>query len=469
MNPRRVTFAALLGMQLGNAGAVGLQDFVAGIEIQGDPNRPVWQLEIPDAAYAGTTRARLEDLGVFNAQQMAVPHAICSPEETTVAEPPRAHEVQLPVFPVQGGRPASDASESGTEVSVNAGRDVSVKVDVSPSSGALSHDAPPPPPVRGYVIDARGVGEPLTQLRLVWRTADGASEIGVRIEASETLEQWRVVVPQAVLVRLQAQDASIERATTALPVARYQYLRLVRADDGPAPVIDAAIANALTYPPASTVNDRWFEAKSQPVQPDASPFDYDAERRAPVRRARIDLTGRNQIATVTLLSRPDPTAPWVTRWQGERFRFEQDGEVRTSGDIVFLATADPLWRVQVRDGREAFGDAAPVLHLGYVPDLLRFVTQGEPPFVLAYGSVRAPAATRRACEWWRQAVSSRDASTMLGAARPGAARTLAGDEALRAAPVPVPVRRYVFWAVLTVASLLLVAMAISLLRRVRQD
>ena len=64
MKPRRATFAAVLGLQLGTAGAVGLQDFVAGIEIEGDPNRPVWQLEVPDAAYAGTTRARLEDVGV---------------------------------------------------------------------------------------------------------------------------------------------------------------------------------------------------------------------------------------------------------------------------------------------------------------------------------------------------------------------------------------------------------------------
>jgi hypothetical protein len=472
MNARHAIFSVALGLQLGAAVAAGPQDYVAGIAIEGDPNRPVWQLEVPDAAYAGTTRARLEDVGVFNAQQIAVPHAICSAAETAVAAPPTAHPVNLPVFPVQGGRPMPAASD--TTVSVQARRDVGVRVEVSPSTGippALTPGPPPPPPsppVRGYVIDARAVGESLTELRLGWQTADGASEIGVRVEASDTLEQWRVVVPHAVLVRLEAQDASIERTVIALPVAHYAYLRLVRADDGPAPVIDAVIATALRYPPASAVSDRWFDARNQPAPP-AAPFDYDAGRRAPVHVARIELAGRNQMATLALLSRPDPTAPWQMRWQGERFRFEQDGEVRTSGDIAMAATTDPLWRVQVLDGREGFGSQAPVLRLGYAPDVLRFVTQGEGPFVLAYGSVRAPPATRRPCEWWRQAVPSRDAATMLGAARAGAVQNLGGDAALQAAPVPVPVRRYVFWAVLVAAALLLVAMSVSLLRRVRQQ
>ena len=95
------------------------------------------------------------------------------------------------------------------------------------------------------------------------------------------------------------------------------------------------------------------------------------------------------------------------------------------------------------------------------------MAQGEGPYVLAVGSVRAPLAPRRACEWWRGAVRPEEAAAMLGAARAGAARTLGGEAALRPTPVPVPVRRYVFWAVLCAVSLVLVAMAVSLLRRVR--
>ena len=56
---------------------------------------------------------------------------------------------------------------------------------------------------------------------------------------------------------------------------------------------------------------------------------------------------------------------------------------------------------------------------------------------------------------------------MTGDAIPAeSAVSLAGDAALVAAPEPIPVRRYLLWAVLVVGVLLLAGLALALLRRV---
>ena len=49
---------------------------------------------------------------------------------------------------------------------------------------------------------------------------------------------------------------------------------------------------------------------------------------------------------------------------------------------------------------------------------------------------------------------------------PGEIRTLGGDEALKPLPKPTPIRQLVLWGVLVLAVGALVAMALSLLRRV---
>lgn len=449
---------ACLGFYCGVASALTPQDFTTGMGVDGDAEYPVWELEVPDAVYAGVRSAGLADLRVFNAQQLAVPHAICRQQgETTVRT--RGREFDLPVFPLRSSSAGSTDGDVEVDVDAPAGTDVRVEVDSIPP--ALTPDVV----VSGYVIDASKVGVPITALRLRWATADGASEIGVRVEESDTLDQWRVVVSSTKLVRLANAQATLERSRIPLATsARYRYLRLVRIDDGPPPVVEAVIAETEQPVKSRSVPLRWFSA--QPGGGDAEAgFDYSVSHRAPVETARIALPVRNQLVALKLQSRVSAQSAWTTRWQGPWSNFAPDGAAAV---MLFAPTADLQWRIQITDGADAFGGVAPTLDLGYTPERLRFVAQGGGPYTLAYGSGRAKPAEPRDCEWWRSTVSP-GVGMMLGQAQAGPPQVLGGDAALQPLAEPPPVQRYVLWGVLVGGTLLLLAMAFSLLRRLRSD
>ncbi|QJX02173.1 DUF3999 family protein [Alcanivorax sp. IO_7] len=98
---------------------------------------------------------------------------------------------------------------------------------------------------------------------------------------------------------------------------------------------------------------------------------------------------------------------------------------------------------------------------GLCPAGAGFPGPGEGPFLLAYGSGTAPPAQRIDCARLGTAPAA-------ARARQEQRRELGGPAALRPAPEPLPTRRIVLWGVLILGAGLVVAMALALLRKLRQ-
>ncbi|HEY8539641.1 MAG TPA: DUF3999 family protein, partial [Steroidobacteraceae bacterium] len=111
----------------------------------------------------------------------------------------------------------------------------------------------------------------------------------------------------------------------------------------------------------------------------------------------------------------------------------------------------------------------PRLELGYRPAQLRFLAQGSGPYTLAFGSRRAEPAPVRACNSLLGGLSETEFAQNLDMAYLGPERSLGGDAALRPLPKKTPVRQVVLWSVLILGVGVLVAMALSLLRRINAD
>jgi hypothetical protein len=417
-------------------------------------------LSLPDAVYGGVTRADLADLRVFNAEGLAVPHALCNADATVPGAAPRILDQPLEVFSL---RVAPDtAHPSGVDVQVHAAGEADVRVQVQAGGATASGQDPSATTLGGHVIDARAAQWPIRALRLHWQTADSASAVDVRVEASEDLDRWRTVVARTTLLRVDNAGGTLERMRIALPQAHYRYLRLLRADPGPAPGIDRIIAETVQPSPTDEVPHVWFDPQPQTG---AEGFVFDAARRAPVQIARIELPGPNMALHARLQSRASADRAWTTQWQGELFALRGDNGARRNADIRFAAVSDRLWRIEITEGGESLGAGRPVLQLGYRPDRLRFLAQGSPPFVLAYGSARAEPARRRNCADLLKQLPGTELAGLTATVQPAAPRALGGDAVLRPAPTPLPWRQIVLWGVLVLAALLLLAMARSLLRR----
>jgi hypothetical protein len=314
-----------------------------------------------------------------------------------------------------------------------------------------------------HIIDARAATEPFQAIRFDWQSADGVSEVKVRIEASDDLDRWQVIVPASTLLIVRQGEQELRRERIELPRGVYQYLRVQRVDGGPPLTINSVIAEQVGT--AGEIEPVWFNARRLESK-EAEVLLFDAEHVAPVSFARLRLPQENSSVNVSLQSRPDDDAAWRSRWSGESYVIVANATRRESPPARFAATSDRYWRVHLLKDAQVYD--ASVLELGYRPTRLRFLAQGPGPYTVAFGSRRAELARPALCDGLLGDVSAADRERMVEVGYAGEVTPLGGDEALKPLPKKTSLRVVVLWAVLVIGVALLIGMALSLLKRVRK-
>jgi hypothetical protein len=431
-------------------------DYAQGVAIDLVSEQPIVQLNVPDTVYQAVVTDDLSDVRVFNADGLPVPHALCA---APMAQAPTVSQESLPVYRLQD---IKSAGSDGTRVEVQTPGGAQISVQ---GAGQAQGSGDREQQTSAYVIDARGIDEELRAMQFDWSSPDGASEVRVSIQASDDLDRWRPLVAGSTLLSVKAGEQQLRRHRVAIPQAQYEYLRVERVDRGPPLQIDGVIAERVT--PAPTIEPMWFFANPG-ASGEPTELEFDAARRAPITYARLVLSQDNTSLHVAIESRDDAKASWKTVWSGEAYSITTDTERRVSPPAEFAATTDRFWRVRLTNTSETFAQT-PALELGYRPAQLRFLAQGEGPFTLAFGSRRAEPAPGRACDALLADMKREDLERNIGDALAGLPRSLGGNDALRPLPKKTPVRQIVLWGVLVVGVGALVAMALSLLRRVNPD
>ncbi|MDO9452663.1 MAG: DUF3999 family protein [Stagnimonas sp.] len=440
------------------AEALQVQQFAEAIPLTAEANHPVQQVQLPDAVYQRVVSPTLNDVAVFDATGVAVPHVFCAvPNQQSVTET----QQPLTVFPVQLAR----AGAQGTTAQVHTDTGSSIAITVPGDAGAQATVG-----VAAYDLDLSALTAPAVALQVQWHSPTGLSEVHVKVEQQDSAQQWQTVVADAVLKRVTADGQTLERADIALPVATYKSLRLTPRD-AEGTVIDAVQVRTRTIS-ALPADLHWFTAvqsgPAEDVQPAANAAatqGYDTLRQAPVTLAQIKLVAPNTRYDLRLQSRRRPQAAWQTVWAGEAFYVVTAAGERRNAEIALPANHDRYWRLVADAANAPF---TPILKLAYTPQNLRFVAQGQGPYRLAYGNAsavdRSPSAS---CEGLLKTLLQTTGSSenLIGTAESGALQVLAGAAALQAPPpVTAPAwRRWLLWGVLGVAVLLLLGMARKLL------
>lgn len=422
-----------------------MNDYAQGVVVEAHSQLPMLEVTLPDPVYQTLTRADLRDLRVFNANGDAVAHAFCASPETGEAQ---ATGRSLPIFELKDAKRDEGAS---TRIEVQTSDGTQVNVRDAQGAAVLTGST--------HIIDAREIEQPLRAITFDWRSPDEASQIRVRIEASEDLDRWESLVAATTLLR--AGDAGqLRRERIELPLRTYEYLRVQRVDGGPPLILNGVIAEAVT--PAAEVEPLWFMPNAL-VSDERHVLLFDTLRAASVRFARIRQSIDNSAMNVSLQSRADESSPWRERFSGESYLIVKEGERRESPVARFEPTTDRYWRVLAPKDAPTL----PTLELGYRPTHLRFLAQGPAPYTVAFGSRRAELANPASCDGLLKDVSAQDRRDMIAEGYAGEFKTLGGDAAMKPTPTKTPVRVMVLWGVLVVGVGLLIAMALSLLKRVR--
>jgi hypothetical protein len=430
-----------------------LDDYARGITIEAEQQRPLVQLDVPDTVYRTVVTNDLSDVRVFNADGVPVPHALCA---APVTEPPTISQESLPAYRLQD-LPA--AASDGTRVEVQTPSGAQISVQGAPNAATADRQT------SAYVIDARDVPDELRAVQFDWSSPDGASEVRVSIQASDDLDRWRTLVAATTLVQLQSDGRQLRRHRVAIPQGNYDFLRVERVDRGPPLRIDGVIAERVT--PAPVIEPVWFTANAVSAS-EPNTFQFETGRRAPITYARLTPTQENSSLHIAIESRAEPKSSWTTEWTGEVYSIQSDTERRISPPAELAPRTHAEWRVRLAKEGDVFYQT-PVLELGYRPARLRFVAQGAGPYTLAFGSRRAESGSARACDGLLANLPPAELQQNIEQGYAGAERTLGGEDAFRPLPKKTPLRQIVLWGVLVLGVGALVAMALSLLRRLKPD
>jgi hypothetical protein len=423
--------------------AEGPEDFAARLEIEAPTGAPLLQLTLPADVYRAARRADLGDVRIFNAAGEAVPMAF-APRAAETAE--QRLEVPLVALPArtQGG-----AGDTHVRV-LRKGDEEQVSVDVA---AAL----PAPATVDAYLADLAGFDAPLDAVVLHWRE-DAAFEARLAISVSDDLEHWRAVLPQATALALGQGKARIVRQRFALGGVRARYLRVAWL--GTVPDSGLARVTLIHREAAESPQRQWIGLRGE-RHGDA--IRYLSEGVYPVDRLRLAPAGGSDVLPATVLSRPLVSARWQWRARTLGYRLEAaDGIIESPPDAIPL-TRDVLW--QVAPEQATGWAAAPVLHLGWVPDQVVFVARGAPPFTLAVGREQAEP------RWLpiRSVVPRKGPGAVL----PAPARVLPGSLPLAPAPRALAPwqagRHWLLWAVLASGVAVLALMARGVWRGLKED
>ena len=286
----------------------------------------------------------------------------------------------------------------------------------------------------------------------------------IQVTASDDLKNWRTVQDGGRLVELQNNGERIFKNRIDLDPVKAKYLRLVslrREQRG----LRISGVRAELVPPTATQAWQWEEIKGERVveKDGGEVFVYRIDGRFPFQRADVLLPGNSSNEWI-LKSRDSEEAEWqhaTAPWMA--FQVEGGGSAsRSPPQSLDGVNRDRYWRLLPK---QAVQGEVPVLKLGYRPEVVVFLAQGNAPYALVAGSARAQRVDAPLPQLVDALRAQRGASWQPATATLGEGVALAGEQALVPAPVERDWKAWLLWALLIGGALIVAGFAFSLLKK----
>ena len=417
------------------------QEFAYGMTVQVTADAAAYRVPLPVAVYQTSVRADLGDLRVYNGQAEVVPYSLERPDAaTSVGQPTR-----LPLFHLKDN---SAAALDAVRITVESGKSaVNVRTPAStPAAGSTS-----------YLADNRAVSARVAALLVEW--PENAAEFAgrLRVEAGDSLAEWRTIAAAAPVANLHADGEHLVEQRLEFAPTRAKFWRLSWVGTE-APF---ALTGTLAEPARETVDAARASLMvlGRAVPGQAREYEFDLRARPPVDRANLELPEANTTVGVDLLSRPDPKVPWRPVAHAGLYRLKSAGAELRNGPINIAQDSDRYWLARFDPRGSGLGTGMPRLSVGWVAQNVVFLARGSGPFMLAYGSVVAQPAD--------SPLESIPKGVMITTAATGPPMELGGRTRLAPAPPSWPWRKGVLWAVLIIGAGLLAWMALRLSKEMR--
>lgn len=402
--------------------------------------------------YEATADPSLRDIDVVNAGGESVPTALFGPDRPA---PAGQHRIELPWFALPSTR-TPDARQRW-RVHTETGPDLRLR---RVETEWLDSQAQAPP-MTDLLLDASALDAPAIALELHWPAPTAGIDARYRVEYSQDLQTWTFGRDVRLVDLVNAGHRVLQRRVDLPAAAAGRYYRLQALDTGTR--IEIETVHAVLASSQADIALEWLELTGTRVEADGqAEVRYVNPGRYPVERIEV-LVDLNSASEWSLESRDGDDRPWRQRLEPEAaYRLDDGhGESRSPPRDLRESSRDRQWRLLSRGSARD----TPRLRLGYRPETLVFLAQGQPPYALLAGSasaVRAGAPVAQLLSAQRQRLGD---AWEPAQATPGTRRELAGERALRQPPPKRDWTTWTLWAVLVLGAAVVAWLAFGLLRR----
>ena len=426
-------------------------DFAYRIPLVNEGDSAFFRIDLPPPVYEGAVRRDLGDLRVFNAEGTPVAFAFM-PRAAPGREAGTA--VELPFFPL---RAEAGRTELGDLAITVRRTSAGTTVDLSTRDGkAVAAER-----LAGYLIDASEAKEPLAALTMSLPPSANTTT-RVRIDASDDLVRWRMLVAGSPLLALEFGGRRLTRDRIELPPTTAKFLRVTFEPGHATPEFASVRGEAADR--AVEEPRQWREATGAPVRDQPGAFEFDLGGTFPVDRVTLLLPEQNTVAPMQLFVRAAAADEWHPVASAVFYRLRQDGREATNAPVAINGGEYRYWKASVDPKAGALGAQAPQLSFGWYPAVIVFGARGKGPFELAYGSARvnpSALAIETLVPGYDRAKRSTESFSL---ARTGAVNAVPESAALKQ---PIDTKRWLLWGSLVLAAVVLGWMAFSLSRQMR--
>jgi hypothetical protein len=451
---------ACLLLATSTAKATTPADYAAVFPITTTGIQAAWLIDLDVDVYRWSQDENLRDIAVFNAAGNPVP--LGQWNEITPIEVIEDHApaplLSLPrvVVPKVSGNWRSPTVDGSLEQRApNA-------IEVRPSHGSR--------PNREWLIDATNLKVGVDTISLDWSSPRSGVFARFDVFASSDVERWMTARHGATVMALEEDGARIDRREIKLDLRGFSYFRLVRTDSGPDLVGLHAEVSGRYVRVGAPAPVQWVDATYHSTVNDDTTHEiqwrYDLPAALPVSELRVGLLDDNALAHLQVLSAADASdgsTRWSPRAEAVAYRLRRGDDIIESAEIPLTST--PRTRSLRMDSKTPLAQP-PRLSVGFRPQRIVFLAEGEGPYVLAVGSRVArhpdyPVST--AIEQLREYPDWHPQTAKLGSMQ-----TSAGERAI-AAPVVARTdapgwKRWLLWGVLIGSAAVVGGIAVSLLR-----
>lgn len=346
-----------------------MDDFGFGFTLSLAGEGPVYGVTLPADVYEKVLSEDLHDIAVFNSKGEVLHHEVSSLSKEARE---KKEEHRLPFFPftIEKGETGYLSVEIETKKNGNITRVIST--DVGAGAGK-----------KAYLIDADSIKGKNSELYLSWSRVDGSFVIPVEIESSDDLVAYKNV-KRYNLVDMTFMGNRLHQNSFRLKGNEERYLRLVFPEQG----IDLVDVVAKTGAGDKKTLRHWVKADVEKVMENNTVyFELNKEGSYKIDSVEIGFKEVNSMLGFRVLSSGDDQNSWQSHGKCLLYSLKNNGAIIDSPACRLEYIKGKRVRFEILQNGASLQEDDSQIRLGYVPDNLHFLARGEPPFILAYGSV----------------------------------------------------------------------------------